>query len=57
MNIRFLISRVSHLVTRRTVRSLRVRNRTPNFGCDDDDDDGIGRVILLKKKTLNSSFL
>lgn len=50
MNIRFLISRVSHLVTRRTVRSLRVRNRTPNFGCDDDDDDGIGRVILLEKK-------
>lgn len=49
MNIRFLISRVSHLVTRRTVRSLRVRNRTPNFGCDD-NDDGIGRVILLEKK-------
>ena len=32
MDLRFLISRVSHLVTRRTVRSFRVKNRTPNLG-------------------------
>ena len=31
-DLRFLISRVSHLVTRLTVRSFRVKNLTPNLG-------------------------
>ena len=31
-DLRFLISRVSHLVTRRTVLSFRVKNLTPNLG-------------------------
>ena len=44
IDVRFLISRVSHLVTRRTVRSFRVKNRTPNFG----DGGGVIRSRCFK---------
>lgn len=36
VSLRFCISRVSYLVTRRTVLSLRDRNRTPNLGAADE---------------------
>ena len=47
--LRFWISRVSHLVTRRTVLSLRDRNRTPNFGVAEEtickeEKHSIGRI-------------
>jgi hypothetical protein len=49
LNIRFFISRVSHLVTRRTVRSFRVKKRTPNFGSG-------GVILNTKKKNIDFDF-